>query len=151
MKNVITLTLAALLAAAVAPSNGTLHAAPLETHINAGTVKVTVTYKGKGTVDTSHKLWVWLFDTPNIGAGSMPIAQVSVDKNGADAVFDGVAGDKVYVAVAFDEQGAMMGDAPPPTGSPVGVFAGKDGAPSPVTPGDKGVVTLTFDDSFRMP
>ena len=151
MKNVITMTLAALLAAAIAPAGGTLNAAPLDTRITDGTVKVTVTYKGKGTVDSSHKLWVWLFDTPNIGAGSMPIAQVSLEKNGTDAVFDGVAGDKVYVAVAFDEQGAMMGDAPPPTGSPVGVLSGKDGAPSPLTPGDKGVATLSFDDSFRMP
>jgi hypothetical protein len=137
MKNVILMTLAALLAAAVAPANGTLN--------------VTVTYKGKGAVDTSHKLWVWLFDSPNIGAGSMPIAQVALDKNGTDAVFDGVVGDKVYIAVAFDEQGAMMGDAPPPTGSPIGILAGKEGAPSPVTPGDKVVATLTFDDSFRMP
>ena len=151
MKNVITLTLAAMLAAAVAPSSGTLNAAPLDAHITDGTVKVTVTYKGKGTVDASHKLWVWLFDTPNIGAGSMPIAQVSLDKNTTEAVFDGVVGDKVYVAVAFDQQGAMMGDGPPPTGTPIGILAGKEGAPSPVTPGDKGATTLTFDDTIRMP
>ena len=150
MKNVITMTLAALLAAAIAPTSA-LNAAPLEAHLTAGTVKVTVTYKGKGTVDSSHKLWVWLFDTPNIGPGATPVAQVSLDKNGTEAVFDGVIGDKVYVAVAFDEQGSMMGDAPPPTGSPVGLLAGKDGAPSPVTPGDKGLATLTFDDTIRMP
>ena len=99
---------------------------------------MTVTYKGKGTVDTSHKLWVWLFDTPNIGPGSMPIAQVSLDKNGTDAVFDAVAGDKVYVAVAFDEQGAMTGDGRRRPGTPVGVLLGTDGAPSAVTPGRKG-------------
>ena len=150
MKNVITMTIAALLAA-LAPSNGALTAAPLETHITAGTVKVTVTYKGKGTVDASHQLWVWLFDSPNIGAGSMPIAQVSLDKNGAEAIFENVAGDAVYVAVAFDEKGAMMGDGPPPTGTPIGILAGKEGAPIPVTPGDKEVAKLLFDDSFRMP
>jgi hypothetical protein len=33
---------------------------------------------------------VWLFDTPNIGPGSMPIDQIALDKNGADAVFDNV-------------------------------------------------------------
>ena len=53
---------------------------------------------------------MWLFDTPNIGAGSMPIAQLSLDKNSTEAVFDSVAGDKVYIAVAFDESGAMTGD-----------------------------------------
>jgi hypothetical protein len=151
MKNVITMTLAALLAAAITPSTGTLHAAPDGARAAAGTVTVTVTYKGKGTVDSSHKLWVWLFDSPNIGAGSMPIAQMALDKNGSDAVFDGIAGDAVYVAAAFDEQGVMSGDGPPPTGSPIGVIAGKEGAPSPVKPGDKSAATLVFDDSFRMP
>ena len=117
----------------------------------AGTVKVTVTYKGKGTVDASHKLWVWIFDTPNIGAGSMPIDQVSLDANGAQAVFENVAPGQVWIAVAFDQQGAMMGDAPPPTGSPVSVHAGKDGMPLAVTPGEKGLASITFDDSMRMP
>ena len=83
-----------------------------------------MTYKGKGTVDSSHKLWVYLFDSPNIGAGTMPIGQLALEKNGTDAVFDSVAGDKVYVAVAFDESGAMMGDGPPPTGSPIGILMG---------------------------
>lgn len=151
MKNVLTVAFTALLVVVVMQPGGATNAAPLASHVTAGTVKVTITYKGKGTVDTSHKLWVWLFDTPNIGAGSMPIAQVALDKNGTDAVFDDVAGDKVYVAVAFDEQGAMMGDAPPPTGTPIGVLTGSDGAPSALTPGGKAASVLTFDDSFRMP
>ena len=151
MKNVLTVAFAVLLAATVAQPGGALNAAPIAAHVTAGTVKVTVTYKGKGKVDTSHKLWVWLFDSPNIGAGSMPIGQVSLDANGADAVFDNIAGDKVYVAVAFDEQGAMMGDAPPPSGTPIGVLMGSDGAPRGVTPGGKDAVALTFDDTQRMP
>lgn len=117
----------------------------------AGAVKVTVTYKGKGTVDASHKLWVWIFDNPSIGAGSMPIDQVSLDANGGVAVFEGVAPGQVWIAVAFDEQGAMMGDAPPPTGSPIAVHLGKDGMPLAVTPGETGVASITFDDSMRMP
>jgi hypothetical protein len=76
---------------------------------------------------------------------------VSLDNNGTDAVFENVAGDKVYIAVAFDENGAMSGDGPPPTGSPVGVLMGADGAPLGVTPGDKAGATLTFDDTLRMP
>jgi hypothetical protein len=140
-----------ILLAGLVPAAGALNAAPIATSVTAGTVKVTVTYKGKGKVDTSHKLWVWLFDTPNIGAGSMPIDQVSLDANGTDAVFQNVAGDKVYVAVAFDEQGGMMGDGPPPTGSPIGVLIGADGVPRAVTPGGKDAVVLTFDDTQRMP
>ncbi len=67
----------------------------------------------------------------------MPIGQVALDNNGTDAVFESVAGDKVYIAVAFDESGAMTGDGPPPTGSPIGILMGADGAPSAVTPGGK--------------
>jgi hypothetical protein len=149
MKKVLSV-LVVTMAVAVSAPNGALNAAPIAAGVAAGTVKVTVNYKGKGKVDASHKLWVWVFDTPNIGAGSMPIGQVALDSNGADAVFD-VAGDKVWIAVAFDETGVMAGDAPPPTGTPIGVLSDATGAPSAVTPGAKDAVVLTFDDSFRMP
>jgi len=152
MKNVLTVALTALLAATVLQPGGNLSAAPIATHVTDGTVKVTVTYKGKaGTVDSSHQLWVWLFDTPNIGPGAMPIAQLSLTKNATEALFDGIAGDKVYVAVAFDEKGMMVGEGPPPTGTPIGILMGADGMPIGITPGDKGVATLTFDDTIRMP
>jgi hypothetical protein len=149
MKKVLASVVVFLLAG-FAPASGVLNAAPAVT-ANSGAVKVTVTYKGKGTVDTSHKLWVWLFDTPNIGPGAMPIDQVALDKNGTDAVFENVAGDKVYVAVAFDEKGAMMGDGPPPTGTPIAILTGPDGTPNGVTPGGKAPVAVTFDDTIRMP
>jgi hypothetical protein len=149
MKNALIAAVAVLFTATVTPQ--ALQASPPVEHMSAGTVKITVTYKGKGPVDTSHKLWVWLFDTPNIGPGAMPIDQIALDKNGTDAVFENVAGDKVYVAVAFDEKGAMMGDGPPPTGTPIGIFTGPDGMPNGVTPGGKDPVALTFDDTIRMP
>ena len=128
MKKVLTVVVAALLANLVQPS-ASLTAAPLAASTVAGTVKVTVHYKGKGKVDASHKLWVWVFDTPNIGPGAMPLDQVALDKNDIDAVFEGVAADKVWIAVAYDESGGMMGDAPPPSGTPIGILAGSDGAP----------------------
>jgi hypothetical protein len=149
MKRVLT-SVVVILLACLAPAAGVLNAAPAVTVV-AGTVKVTITYKGKGTVDSSHKLWVYLFDTPNIGAGSMPLDQLALEKNGTDAVFENVAGDKVYVAVAFDESGAMMGDGPPPTGSPIGILMGPDGTPGAITPGGKAPVALNFDDTIRMP
>lgn len=116
----------------------------------AGSVNVTVNYKGSGTVDGSHRVWVWLFDSPDIGPGSMPIAELSVDKNGAAATFE-VGVDQVWIAVAFDEKGVMSGSAPPPSGSPIGIYASSSGAPEAVMPGAKGAVTVTFDDSQRMP
>jgi len=126
-------------------------AASAGARVAAGTVKVTLNYKGKGTVDDSHRVWVWLFATPDIGPGSMPIAEASVDKNGAIATFDGISEERVWIAVAYDEKGSMTGSAPPPSGTPVGLYVGSDGAPRSVVPGDSTVAVLTFDDSFRMP
>ena len=150
MKKVLTVVVAALLANLVQPG-ASLTAAPLAAGTAAGTVKVTVHYKGKGQVDASHKLWVWVFDTPNIGPGAMPLDQVALDKNDIDAVFEGIAADKVWIAAAYDERGGMMGDAPPPSGTPIGILAGKDGAPIAVASGAKETAVLTFDDSQRMP
>jgi len=151
MKHALFVVLTVMLTATLAPAGGRVSAAPIVTHVTAGTVKVTVTYKGKGKVDSAHKLWVWVFDTPNIGPGSMPIDQISLDTNGADAVFENIAGDTVYIAAAFDESGSMQGDAPPPTGSPIGILSGANGAPAGVTPGAKSGAVLNFDDTVRMP
>jgi hypothetical protein len=150
----------ALMIAATAPHVSTVLAAAAHARVAsgtvalakvaAGTVKVTLNYKGKGTVDESHKVWVWLFATPDIGPTAMPIAQLSIDKNGDVAAFDGVIEERVYVAAAFDQQGVMSGDGPPPQGSPIGILMGADGAPRGVAPGET-AITLAFDDSIRMP
>jgi hypothetical protein len=113
-------------------------------------VKVTVKYTGKGTVDPDHRIWVWLFDTPDIGPGAIPIDEQALDKNGATATFATVAAGKVWIAIAYDEKGGFAGAAPPPAGSPVTLYTEK-GVPAFVTPGPDGSVTVTFDDSMRMP
>ena len=113
-------------------------------------VRVTVKYTGKGPVDETHRVWLWLFDTPDIGPGSMPIAELSIGKNGDTATFDSVSAAKVWIAAAYDVNGTMSGSAAPPSGTPVGVYASSTGAPEGVKPGDKPAI-LTFDDSFRMP
>ena len=117
-----------------------------------GSVTVTVKYTGAGTVDANHSIWVWLFDNPNIGPESIPIGEQSIAKNGGTATFTTTTG-QVYIAVAYDEKGGFMGQAPPPTGSPIAMYGmtGPDAPPQPVTPGTKGKVSLTFDDSQRMP
>jgi hypothetical protein len=116
----------------------------------AGAVQVKVEYKGKGTVDASHRVWVFVFDSPNIGSNAMPIAMDSVEKNGAIATFD-VAGERVWIAVAYDESGTMTGDGPPPSGSPIAIYGGNPAAPEAVVLGAKTPVAITFDDSQRMP
>jgi hypothetical protein len=150
MRKVLTVVVAVICIGATGPLAAGTHVAS-EARLAAGTVKVTVNYKGKGTVDATHKLWVWIFDTPNIGAGSQPIDQIALDKNGADAVFNNVAPGQVWIAVAFDQQGLMTGNEPPPSGSPISLHMGENGAPMPVTPGDKAMVTITFDDTMKMP
>lgn len=147
MKHALSLVAAALVAATAATA--VMHAESRDAVASAATLKVTVHYTGKGKVDAAHKLWVWVFDTPNIGPGSMPVDQISLDKNDADASFEGLAEGKYYLAAAFDETGSMMGDAPPPTGTPIGILGMASGAPTAVSPKDPAV--LTFDDSMRMP
>jgi hypothetical protein len=117
-----------------------------------GDVTVTVKYTGAGAVDATRSIWVWLFDNPNIGPESIPIGEQSITKNGGTATFTTTSG-QVYIAVAYDEKGGFMGQAPPPSGSPVAMYGmtGPDQPPQPVTPGAKGKVTVTFDDSQRMP
>jgi hypothetical protein len=115
-------------------------------------VNVTVKYTGKGTVDATHKLWVWLFDNPNIGPESIPIGEQAIEKNGGTARFVGVSSKAVYIAVAYDEKGGFAGQAPPPPGSPIamhGVKADTD-KPVAVTPGAKTAITITFADAQRM-
>jgi len=150
MKQALTIITAALFLT-FALAGPSLSAAPLAGGVAAGDVKVTVHYKGKGKVDASHRLWVFLFDTPNIGPGSVPIEMLSLEKNDIDAVFAGVAPNQVWVVAAYDETGAMTGDAPPPSGTPIGILVAADGAPAAVISGAKDPAVLTFDDTQRMP
>jgi hypothetical protein len=115
-------------------------------------VNVTVKYGGKGAVDANHRLWVWLFTSPDIGPGSIPIAEQSLEKNGATAAFGNVGAKEVFIAIAYDEQGGFLGSAPPPVGSPVQFYGAKgpEGKPVPVIPGAKGSVTVTLTDAQRM-
>ncbi len=149
MKNVLTVAIATLWISATLPL-GAHPLRPAPASVTAGAVKVTVNYTGKGTVDASHKVWVWIFDTPNIGAGSQPVDQIALDKNGTVAEFANVSPGQVWIAVAFDQQGVMTGNEPPPSGSPISIHMA-NGAPAPVTPGDGAIITITFDETMRMP
>src|SRR5262245_48067909 len=115
-------------------------------------VKVTVKYAGKGTVDASHRLWVWLFTSPDIGPGAIPIAEQSIEKNGGVATFANVAAKEVFVAIAYDEGGGFLGNAPPPPGSPITLYGAKgpEDKPAAVVPGPKASIAVTFADAQRM-
>ena len=113
---------------------------------------VTVKYGGKGQVDATHKIWVWLFSSPEITPQAVPIAQQALEKNGATASFSKLRGEQVYLVIAFDEKGGFAGSGPPPSGSPL-IFHGAKGPgdpPAPVVLRSTSRLTVTFDDRRRM-
>jgi hypothetical protein len=116
----------------------------------AGDVAVTVTYKGKGTVDEKHEIWVFLFPSAEI-AGARPLATEVVKKNGGTATFTNVSQSPVYIRTVYDEKGDYDGfSGPPPPGTPIGQFSKDAKTIAPVTPGPGAKVKVTFTDAVRM-
>ena len=125
-------------------------AAPAIVAQESGQLKVTVNYKGAGTVDTTHEVFVWVFDNPNIGADSVPIATDALTANGGTLTFSGLP-KEVYLALAFDEKGDYDGTSgPPPTGTPITIYE-MGVAKAVATGGIDAAVSVTFDDTTRMP
>lgn len=117
----------------------------------SGKLKVTVEYKGTGTVDATHQIFVWIFDNPNIGPDSPPVANDVITANGATLTFSGLP-KEVYLAAAYDEKGDYDGTSdPPPSGTPITIY-GEMGVAKPIpTGGADATVTVTFDATVRMP
>jgi len=117
----------------------------------SGKLKVTIEYKGAGTVDATHEIFVWVFDNPNIGPDSVPLANDVLTTNGGSLNFSGLP-KEVYLAAAFDEKGDYDGTSgPPPSGTPITIY-GEMGAAKAVATGGADVgVDVTFDDTVRMP
>jgi len=137
-----------VLAAAVALS---AIAPPRAAAQETGQLKVTVEYKGPGTVDKSHQIFVWVFDTPDISGSTEPISADVITTSGGTASFSGLP-KTVYLAAAFNEKGDYDGtQGPPPTGTPVTIYGGMGTAKAVESGGAEAAVTVTFDDSTRMP
>lgn len=107
---------------------------------------MTVTYKGKGTLDATHRVIVWLFADGNITSASRPIDHLYVTKNGETVTFKGVSA-PVYVFAVYDKSGGYDGvSGPPPAGLPSATYSKTPkGPPAAVKAGTP--VTFTFDDS----
>ena len=112
-------------------------------------VAVTVTYKGKGAVDATHKIIVWVFADPDITSASRPVAHQIVTKNNETVTFKDLATSPAYLFAVYDETGNYDGvSGPPPAGVPSSLYRKTPkGAPAAVTPGTP--VKFTFDDSER--
>jgi hypothetical protein len=116
----------------------------------SGRLKVTVEYKGSGTVDATHEIFVWVFDNPNIGADAVPIANDVLTTNGGTLNFSGLP-KEVYIAAAYDEKGDYDGTSgPPPIGTPVTIYGDMGVAKAVATGGADAAVSVTFDDTVRM-
>ena len=115
----------------------------------AGELTVSATYKGKGVVDDTHEILLFLFDHPNPTASSMPMMMQVITKNGASATFKGLGATPVYVVAVYDEKASYDGNSgPPPDGTPWATY-GKAGKPIAVTPAAGAKVAMAFDDSKR--
>jgi hypothetical protein len=116
-----------------------------------GQLQVTIKYKGPGKVDAAHQVIVWTFSSPQIDASSQPLATQSVTSDGGTASFTGLP-KVVYLAAAFNEKGTYDGTSgPPPTGTPIVIYGDAGAAKAVDTGGPEAAVTVTFDDSVRMP
>lgn len=115
-------------------------------------VSVTVAFSGKGAVDATHEIWVFLFDTPNIGQGVRPLAVQTIKKSGETTIFRNVIQDPVYVSVAYDDKGDYDGNlAPPPKGTPIAYYTvGSKATAAPVKTAASAKIMLTFNDATRM-
>lgn len=116
-----------------------------------GAVTVAARYTGPGTVDAKHRLWVWVFDTPDVGSTAVPIASASQSANGEPVTIDGLEAGRVWIVVGYDSRGGSDGSTRPPSGTPIGIYGVPEGPPAAVSPAERPLVTLAFDDSLRIP
>jgi hypothetical protein len=121
----------------------------------ARSLQVKLNYAGSGTVDEKHRIFVFLFDTPDFmqGGGVMPIASGSATAKDGTVTIANIGAATVYAVAAFDPNGAYDGTSgPPPQGSSMGLYSKEAGTPAPVKlePGKPGQIVLKFDDSMKI-
>jgi hypothetical protein len=115
-------------------------------------IEVEVNYTGSGTVNASHKIHVALWDSADMSGGP-PVAVKSLDAKKGTVVFSDVQKGPAYVSTAYDPTGAWDAQSPPPSGSSLGMYSKNPPNPQPidVTAGRPVKVTITFDDSVKVP
>jgi hypothetical protein len=138
------------------------------------TLVVKVKYKGKGTVDDQHKIYVMVVDSdpyssdvladatstkpidPNEAHGKK-IAYI-LQRQGASSkeqqlTFTGLRSSPVYVVAFFDQAGSYEKTQGPASGSPSGQFGNTPFKPDPIKlkEGKPSEVKVQFDDSSKTP
>jgi len=128
----------------------------LATASPGGTVNVKLHYTGSGTVDGGHKIFVFLFNSPDFvnGGSAMPVAVKAATSKDETVTLSNVADTTVYAAASYDPTGNYDGQSgPPPSGSSLGMYSKTPGTPSPINvpAGKTASASITFDDSHKMP
>ena len=119
------------------------------------TLKVKLNYTGSGAVNDTHKIHVFLFDSPDfVQGGVMPFASESASGKAETLTFPEVGVPTVYVVAVYDPTGGYDGQSgPPPSGSSMGMYTTEPGKPGPVKmdSGKPVEIELAFDDTAKMP
>ena len=119
------------------------------------TLKVKLNYSGPGTVDEKHKIFVFLFDSPDFiqREDAKPIANGSGTAKDATVTFSDLAISPVYLIAVYDPSGAYEGMSKPPSGSSLAIYGKTPGVPAPIAieAGKASPVDVPFDDSLKMP
>lgn len=119
------------------------------------TLTVKLNYKGAGAVDEKHKIFVFVFDSPDfVEGGAFPIASDNATAKDAAVSFPDLSDSPVYVATAYDPSGSYDGHSgPPPSGTSMGMYSKTPGKPEPIEieAGKAVSIDLLFDDTAKMP
>jgi len=125
---------------------------PAAAGVLAHNLSVTIKYTGRGVIDATHPVLVFLFAATPISGNSQPVNMQIVTSNGGVAPFLNLPQEKVAIVAIYDSTGNYNGrGGPPPVGTAMGVYnpAPKATEPALVTVGPKTAVTLTFDGSQK--
>ena len=122
---------------------------------SGGTVQVQLHYTGSGTVDTTHKIFVALWDSPGFTGegGGPPMAVKSATSKNGIVTFSDVQNATVYVSAAYDPSGTWDAQSgPPPKGSSLGMHSKAPPKPDPINlaPGKIAKATISFDDKTKV-
>jgi len=126
-----------------------------QTKPQPSSLQVKLNYTGAGKVDDNHKIFIFLFDTPDFIQGNgMPIGSLTATAKDQAITFSDISASTVYIVAAFDPKGEYDGmSGPPPSGASIGLYAKEPGKPAPIAveAGKTGKIDLPFDDTIKMP
>ena len=123
-----------------------------QTSADKRTIQVDIDYTGSGTVNASHRIYVALWDSSDMSGGP-PVAVLSLNSKKGTVTFSDVQRVPAFVSAAYDPTGNWDAQSPPPSGSSLGMYSKNPPTPQPidVAPGKTVKVTITFDDSVKVP